>query len=187
MCQKKLGQTGLFMESLEYIERSNHQRWTTMGPTPGRPHPRGWIPSQGLPLGRFGKRGGGVPTRTRTPPRFGKRGRSSRRNPNPTPSRSRGGQLAWEALAAFITGLGGGGLRNSSPQSLPCPNPSRHTLPTPVVRAPPSPAIVTVASSSSTSPLSLSRGALPVFYPISIGDTEALPDLLHHIPLRPCA
>jgi hypothetical protein len=30
--------------------------------------------------------------------------------------------------------------------------------------------------------ISLSRGVLPVFYPDSIGDAEALPDLHRHIP-----
>jgi hypothetical protein len=39
----KLGQTGLFMESLEYTVRSNLRgeppwAWGRMGPTPGWPH-----------------------------------------------------------------------------------------------------------------------------------------------------
>jgi hypothetical protein len=71
----KLGQTSLFMESMEYTRRSNHQRWTPMGLEPYGAHPMGWRPGQGLPLGHFGKREGGVPTQIQTPlSRFGKRG-----------------------------------------------------------------------------------------------------------------
>jgi hypothetical protein len=64
----KLGQTGLFTESPEYVGRSKlgggtPWAWGRIGATPRRSHHHGVEPkSKNPPLGWFGKKGGRVPT-----------------------------------------------------------------------------------------------------------------------------
>jgi hypothetical protein len=127
----KLGQTSLFMESMKYDERSNLRggppwAWGRMGTTPWPAAPIGGGFQVRTPfLGWFGKRGEGVPTRTRTPPRFGKGGKE---------------RVGTQTLPLVCLGQGPailgpgcpykgheGGLGNSKPQlpppSPPCPKP----------------------------------------------------------------
>jgi hypothetical protein len=81
----KLGQTGLFMESPEYVGRSNLRGgppWVWGQPLAGRITKR-WIPSQGLPS-------------------YGRKGRSSGRNLNPTSTRPRVKGFAAKKTKKFI-------------------------------------------------------------------------------------
>jgi hypothetical protein len=175
------GRSGIF-------RKVKPQRWTTMGlghmgPTLNRPHH--WVvefKSKTPALGRFGKEEGRVPTQTRTPPsRFGRRGGvwvGTRMLSNS----AREGLAEPRHPGRLYKGGGG------RPRALQALDPRAQTLAAADRRRPPplplasccqSAAATSIAdpSSSSTSFLSLSRGALPIFYPDSIGHVEALQDL----------